>query len=81
MLPPNPYYPLGVEIVGYVPNVWGAFHLVALFAAVCCTVLGVTYGVVKRVRPRIATSELCTVLWFVLCTDALSAVGTTRLTG
>jgi cholestenol delta-isomerase len=63
----HPYYPLEVEIIGYLANDWHFLTLIAVFAAVCVAVFSVTYVVAKQVNPRIATGELWIVMWFVLC--------------
>jgi cholestenol delta-isomerase len=65
--PLHPYYPLEVEIVGYLTNDWHFLTLIEVFAAVCLVVFGVTYVVAKKVNPRIGTGELWIVMWFVLC--------------
>ncbi|GAB7353982.1 hypothetical protein MBLNU459_g4577t1 [Dothideomycetes sp. NU459] len=64
--PPHPYYPLGVEIVGYLANEWPVITLLTIFAAGCAVIFSATYVVVKKFNPRMPTSELYTVMWFVL---------------
>lgn len=65
--PLHPYYPLEVEIVGYLTNDWHFLTLIEVFAAVCLVVFGVTYVVAKKVNPSIGMRELWIVMWFVLC--------------
>lgn len=64
--PPHPYYPVEVEIVGYLANEWSVLALLTAFSAGCAVIFGSTYLIVKRVHPRLPTSELLTVMWFVL---------------
>ncbi|KAF2087060.1 Emopamil-binding protein [Saccharata proteae CBS 121410] len=64
--PPHPYYPLEVEIIGYLANDWTVPALLASFAAGCALIFGVTYVLVKRTRPQLPATELLTILWFVL---------------
>ena len=66
MEPSHPYYPLGVEIVGYVANDHSVPVLLAIFAAGCATIFAVTLAVVRRVQPSLRASDQITVLWFVL---------------
>jgi len=66
-LPAHPYYPIDVEIVGYLANEWDTLTLVSIFAAGCAAIFSVTYLVVMKVRPQVSTSDLWTIMWFVLC--------------
>lgn len=68
-LPFHPYYPLDLEIPHYLANQWDTFTLVSIFAAGCAAIFSSTYLLVMRVRPRISTADLLTLLWFVLCTS------------
>jgi cholestenol delta-isomerase len=63
---PHPYYPLDVEITGYLANEWGVLKLLLTFAAGCAAIFYATHVVVKRIQPTISNSELFTVMWFVL---------------
>ncbi|KAK3384083.1 EBDP4, emopamil-binding protein [Lasiosphaeria ovina] len=63
---PHPYYPVGVEVAGYLANEWGVLTLISLFAACCAGVFSLAYLAVIKVRPSLPTSELFTLLWFVL---------------
>ena len=64
--PPHPYYPLGVEIAGYLANEWSVLVLLSAFAAGCALIYSLTHVIVKKIQPQISTSELFTVMWFVL---------------
>ncbi|KAF2194796.1 EBDP4, emopamil-binding protein [Zopfia rhizophila CBS 207.26] len=64
--PIHPYYPIEAEIVGYLANEWNTLELCAMFASGCAVTFTIAYFVVKRVRPQVSTSDLITVMWFVL---------------
>ncbi|KAB8288841.1 hypothetical protein EYC80_010744 [Monilinia laxa] len=66
-IPLHPYYPLHLEIPQYLANQWDTITLVSIFAAGCAAIFSFTYLLVMRIRPRISTADLWTVLWFVLC--------------
>lgn len=65
--PPHPYYPLEVEIVGYLANDLTVPQLLASFAAGCAGIFLVTYLAAKKMKPTLRGSELLQILWFVLC--------------
>ncbi|PSN74961.1 EBDP4, emopamil-binding protein [Corynespora cassiicola Philippines] len=65
--PVHPYYPIDVEIVGYLANEWNTLELCSMFAAGCAVIFSITYLMVKKLRPDVSASDLITVLWFVLC--------------
>ncbi|KAF1986741.1 Emopamil-binding protein [Aulographum hederae CBS 113979] len=63
----HPYYPLNVEIVGYLANEWTVPILLSLFATGCTAIFGATFISVKILRPGIPLSgDLLTIMWFVL---------------
>jgi hypothetical protein len=62
----HPYYPLNATIHPYLENEWQFTTLLAVFAAGCGAIFTATTLLVKRVRPGLPTSELLTILWFVL---------------
>ncbi|KAL9115942.1 MAG: hypothetical protein Q9227_000310 [Pyrenula ochraceoflavens] len=64
--PLHDYYPLGLELVDYVANVWSFQILLAIFGAGCVMVLGTTYLVTSQVSPGLSKIDRLTVLWFVL---------------
>ncbi|KAK8194437.1 hypothetical protein M8818_007629 [Zalaria obscura] len=64
--PPHPYYPVEVEIAGYLANEWSVPTLLTIFAAGCSVLFFGTYLIVKKVHPRLPKSELVTIMWFVL---------------
>jgi cholestenol delta-isomerase len=65
--PTHPYFPLAIEIPGYTENDWNVPTLLALFCICCSQPFALTYLLVSRLRPNLPTSELLTLLWFVLC--------------
>lgn len=67
VLPKHPYYPLGVEVAGYLANEWSVLTLLTIFATGCAAIFSCTYLIVTKIRPKLPTSELLTILWFVLC--------------
>lgn len=65
--PLHPYYPLEVEITGYLANEWGVPQLLGTFFGGLTVLFTATYLVAKRVRPSLNGYELLTIMWFVLC--------------
>lgn len=68
LAPAHPYYPLGLEVVGYLPNEWNTLTLLSIFATTCTGIFALTYLLVMRVQPKISSSDLWIIMWFVLCT-------------
>lgn len=64
--PPHPYYPLEVEITGYLANEWSVPVLLGIFFAGCAILFSSTYIVIKRVHPTMPRGEMWAVMWFVL---------------
>ncbi|OCK76156.1 EBDP4, emopamil-binding protein [Lepidopterella palustris CBS 459.81] len=67
ILPAHPYYPVEVEIAGYLANHWDTMTLVSMFSAGCAAIFAVTYVIVRRIRSNISNSDMSTIMWFVLC--------------
>jgi len=65
-IPLHPYYPLEVEIIGYLANEWSVPLLLGVFAALLVVLLGGTRVIAKMVQPHIQDSELLCVMWFVM---------------
>lgn len=63
---PNPYYPIGSSIANYAANEWSVPALLGLFFGTCVLLFGTTHALVKRIGPKLTTSELVTIMWFVL---------------
>ncbi|KAE8453296.1 hypothetical protein EG329_011363 [Mollisiaceae sp. DMI_Dod_QoI] len=66
-LPAHPYYPLDIEIIGYIVNDKDTFALVSVFATGCAVIFTTTYLIVKKTSPRLSLSDFWTVIWFVMC--------------
>lgn len=64
--PPHPYYPLEVEITGYLANEWSVPALLGVFFGCCGLLFGSTYFFAKSVQPKLTRGELITLMWFVL---------------
>ncbi|KAJ5134004.1 Bcebp4 [Penicillium atrosanguineum] len=63
----HPYYPIDLEIVGYLANEWDTVTLVSLFASGCTAIFLATYLLVMKIHPKISNGDLWTIMWFVLC--------------
>lgn len=68
-IPLHPYYPLELELVGYLPNKWDTLTILAMFSAGCAGIFAVTYLITTRIRPQMSNADLSTIMWFVLCTQ------------
>ena len=64
--PPHPFYPIEIEIVGYLANDWSVPALLGFFAAGWVVILSVTLAVVKRFNPYIPSREKAVIMWFIL---------------
>lgn len=62
----HPYYPIGVQIAGYLANESSVPYLLGVFAAGCTVIFTATHLITKALRPRISTGDRYTVMWFVL---------------
>ncbi|KAI0481682.1 3-beta-hydroxysteroid-Delta(8),Delta(7)-isomerase [Xylaria cf. heliscus] len=65
--PLHPYYPLGVAIPGFVAKVLSTPEILGMFVATCLGILVPTWLCIQRARGDLPSSEVFTVLWFVLC--------------
>jgi hypothetical protein len=63
----HPYFPVEAQITGYLANKWNTLELLTMFVAGVSAIFGVTYVVVKRIRPTLSTGDLSTIMWFVMC--------------
>ncbi|KAI9838106.1 MAG: hypothetical protein M1819_006262 [Sarea resinae] len=63
----HPYYPVEVEIVGYLANEWPVPLLLSLFGGGCGLVFALTLLIVRKVHPGLPAKEKLAILWFVLC--------------
>lgn len=68
--PAHPYYPLGVNIVGYSPNQSSVLELLTSAGGGCTALLGLTFAITSYVRPNLGMADRIAILWFVLCMTA-----------
>lgn len=66
---PHPYYPIGVDIVGYKPNDRPLVLILGYFSLGVTAVLASALIVARYLRPSISCGDLFNVLWFTLCTS------------
>jgi len=67
IIPAHPYYPLEIEIAGYLANDYSVPQLLGMFAAGCTAILGFTHVVAKARNPGLPKGEIVRIMWFVLC--------------
>ncbi|KAI1816771.1 3-beta-hydroxysteroid-Delta(8),Delta(7)-isomerase [Poronia punctata] len=65
--PVHPYYPLGVEIPGYVAKVLSTQEILAIFSVTCTAILLPTWLYFRHARRDVSTGDALTAIWFVLC--------------
>jgi len=65
--PLHPYYPLEIEIAGYLANDYSVPQLLAIFGAGCAVILTFTHFVAKARNPSLPKGEIVRIMWFVLC--------------
>ena len=61
------YYPLEASIAAEHADDLSPSIQLSIFAAATAGILVSTYSLTKKARPGMGTSDLCAVLWFVLC--------------
>jgi cholestenol Delta-isomerase len=69
--PPHPFYPIGVEIVGYLANRWSVPTLLGIFLGGWLVILGLTWAAVSWFSPRLRRVDKLVILWFILSTALL----------
>ncbi|MCJ1475425.1 hypothetical protein MMC13_004087 [Lambiella insularis] len=74
----HPFYPLGVEIVGYLANTSSTIALLGYFGLGLLVILAVTLGLVNRYNPKLSGWETAAISWFILCYFAFNH---TRMAG
>ena len=65
--PTHPYYPVEIEIAGYLANDYTVPQLLAVFGAGCAVILAFTHYVAKARNPSLPKGEIVRIMWFVLC--------------
>ena len=63
----HPYFPLGIDLPGYIANTIPALLLIRWFASGVAIIFLATYLIVKYTRPNISNGKLATIMCFVLC--------------
>lgn len=63
----HPFYPPGVELVGYVANDWSMEAIFGVFGGALCMLYAATRALSKYVNPRLASRDQVLAVWFVLC--------------
>ncbi len=64
--PPHPFYPIGVEIVGYLANRWSVPALLGIFLGGWLVILALTWASVSWFLPRLRQADKLIILWFIL---------------
>lgn len=67
LTPEHPYYPVTIEIVGYLANEYSVPVLLGIFAAGCAVIVGLTLMLVRALHPRLKTSDKAAIMWFMIC--------------
>ncbi len=71
---PNPYYPLGVDVVGYLVNEWSVLYMMTLWFSGCSVLMWAGTWILTRLRPSLRGTEKATALWFLLCESSNTLV-------
>lgn len=69
---PHPYYPLGVQLPGYLANEISVLSLICRFAVCWVAVLSIAFLIINRVRPSASRSDRLAFLWFCLSRSSMS---------
>ncbi|KKA24158.1 hypothetical protein T310_1810 [Rasamsonia emersonii CBS 393.64] len=64
---PHPYYPIGVEIAGYIANESSVFVLAICFSLGLAAILGLILASATYLRPSMSKADKLAILWFALC--------------
>ncbi|KAL1986421.1 hypothetical protein VTN96DRAFT_6341 [Rasamsonia emersonii] len=63
---PHPYYPIGVEIAGYIANESSVFVLAICFSLGLAAILGLILASATYLRPSMSKADKLAILWFAL---------------
>jgi cholestenol delta-isomerase len=63
----HPFYPVEIDVVGYLANDWSVPALLGFFAAGWGVILVITELLVRRHNPNLPGWEKAAIQWFVLC--------------
>lgn len=65
--PSHPYYPVDIEIAGFVLNNLTVEQLLAAFATGCTVIFSATWLLTSIMAPRLKNVDKMIALWFCLC--------------
>ena len=68
--PDHPFYPLGLDVPGYVPNQWTVTEILPIFFSVLLVYMGSAWWLARRIKPSFRnapSSEQALFLWFATC--------------
>jgi cholestenol Delta-isomerase len=65
-MPPHPFYPPELNLVGYIANEWSMTKLLTVFFGSVGAYLSTTFLIVRSFNPKLNGRDLGTVVWFVL---------------
>jgi cholestenol delta-isomerase len=60
----HPFYPAGIELVGYLANDKDTVTLLGIALAGLVVICSATWAVVSRISPRVRTVDRLAILWF-----------------
>jgi len=69
---PHPFYPIGVEIAGYLANDKDTMTLFGVALTGLAVICGATWTIVSRVSPGLRIGDKLTILWFMSSRPLLS---------
>jgi hypothetical protein len=62
---PHPFYPIGVEIAGYLANDKDTLTLLGIALAGLAVICSATWTIVSAASPGLRTRDKLTILWFI----------------
>jgi cholestenol Delta-isomerase len=61
---PHPFYPVGIELAGYLANDKDTVTLLGIALAGLVVICSATWAVVSSISPRVRTVDRLAILWF-----------------
>lgn len=71
---PHPFYPLGVELVGYVANDWDMSAIFGVFGGALLTLYAGTRAITNKLNADLPVRDQVLVVWFVLCSASYESL-------
>lgn len=65
-IPPHPFYPLEINLAGYLANDWNVPMLLVMFFAGCAVITTATIYATRAYNPRLKGWDQAALIWFVL---------------